>query len=211
MLVQILNEVSVETTFESIDKFPLRFFLPIGINFIAILILFRLVYYPLYRNRENVFTFFIFNTIIFLVTYMLNRVEMSMGAAFGLFAVFSMLRFRTENISTKDMTYMFLAISLGLINAINKGGWKELICINMLIISITYLLESNLFLKKETTKTIVYDTIELIKPESRVELIADLEKRIGKKINSISMGDIDFLRDSVIIKISYYENTPKPQ
>ncbi len=169
------------------------------------LILFRLVYYPIYKNREHVFTFFIFNTIIFLITYQLNRAEMSIGAAFGLFAVFSMLRYRTENISSKEMTYMFLAISLGLINAISKGGWDELLFISVTIISITYLLESNLLIKKESTKTIIYDSIELIKPENRIELITDLEKRIGRKINSVSLGDIDFLRDSVIIKISYYE------
>lgn len=100
---------------------------------------------------------------------------------------------------------MFLAISIGLLNAISKGGWEELIFISVTIIAITYLLESNLLIKKETTKTILYDSIELIKPENRIDLIADLEKRIGRKINSVSLGDVDFLRDSVIIKISYYE------
>lgn len=205
MVLQTWINGIVESTSEPLNWLPARFFLQIGINFIAMLILFRLVYYPIYKNREHVFTFFIFNTIIFLITYQLNRAEMSIGAAFGLFAVFSMLRYRTENISSKEMTYMFLAISLGLINAISKGGWDELLFISVTIISITYLLESNLLIKKESTKTIIYDSIELIKPENRIELITDLEKRIGRKINSVSLGDIDFLRDSVIIKISYYE------
>ena len=205
MLLQKLIEGSIDNTAELFNRLPIKFFLRMAINFIAVLILFRFVYYRIYKNRENVFTFFIFNTIIFLITYLLNRVEMSMGAAFGLFAVFSMLRYRTENISTKDMSYMFLAISLGLINAISKGGWDEFVLINSVIILITYVLESSLLLKKDCTKTIVYDSIELIKPECRSQLIADLELRLGRKIHSISLGDMDFLRDSVIIKVSYYE------
>ena len=130
---------------------------------------------------------------------------MSMGAAFGLFAVFSMLRYRTENISTKDMSYMFLAISLGLMNAISKGGFGEFVLINTVVIFITYLLESSFLMRKETTKTIIYDSIELIKPESRADLVADIEKRLGRKIHSVVLGDMDFLRDSVTIKVSYYE------
>ena len=104
---------------------------------VSVFILVRFVYFPIYRSRENVFTFFIFNIIIFLITYLLNKVEMSMGAAFGLFAVFSMLRYRTEDISIKDMTYMFLLIAMGLINAVSKGNWDELALLMFIIIVIT--------------------------------------------------------------------------
>ena len=205
MFLLTLSDEIAQTSVSLFNQLPLKFFIRMGVNFIAVLILFRLVYYRIYKNRENVFTFFIFNMIIFLISYLLNKVEMSMGAAFGLFAVFSMLRYRTENISTRDMTYMFLAISLGLINAVSKGNWDEFALINALIILVTYLLESNLLIKREISETIVYDNIEMIKPESRVELIADLEKRLGRKLNSVSLGNIDFLRDSVIVKVSYYE------
>lgn len=205
MLLQVLNEETAGSAFELLNKLSPKFFLRIGINFLSVLILIRFVYFPLYRSRENVFTFFIFNVIIFLITYLLNKVEMSMGAAFGLFAVFSMLRYRTENISTKDMTYMFLSIALGLINAVSKGGWDELLLINLIVISITYLLESNLLLKKEASKIVMYENIELIKPEKRDELIADIEKRMGVKVNHISIGKIDFLRDSALINVFYYE------
>ena len=190
---------------ELVNSLPIKFFMRMLINFIAVLILFRLVYYPRYKNAENVFTYFIFNTIIFLITFLLNRAEMSMGAAFGLFAVFTMLRYRTENISAKDMTYMFLAISLGLINAISKGGWGEFIFINALVISITWLLESRWLLKRQTTRTVMYDNIALIKPECHAELVADLEKRLGIKILHISLGDVDFLKDSAVIKLTYFE------
>jgi len=190
---------------ELFNRLPFKFFLRMAINFLAVLVLFRAVYYPRYRNRENVFTYFIFNTLIFFITYLLNRVDMSMGAAFGLFAIFSMLRYRTENISAKDMTYLFIAISLGLINAISKGGWDEFVLINALVIGITAFLESNLLIRKETSQTILYDNIVIIKPENRTELLLDLEKRMGRKINQISLGDVDFLHDSISIKITYFE------
>ncbi len=205
MLLQAMNEESINTTFELFNKLSPKFFLRIGIDFLSVLILIRFVYFPIYRSRENIFTFFIFNVIIFLITYLLNKVEMSMGAAFGLFAVFSMLRYRTENISTKDMTYMFLLIALGLLNAVSKGGWDELLLINLIIISVTYLLESNLLMKKETSKIVMYENIELIRPDKKDELIADLEKRMGVKINQITIDKIDFLRDSALVHVFYYE------
>lgn len=187
------------------NQLPLKFFVRLAVNFMAVLILFRAIYYPRYRSRENVFTFIIFNTIIFVLTYLLNKVEMSIGAAFGLFAIFSMLRYRTENISTKDMTYMFLAISLGLINAVSKGGWDEFLLINALIIAVTCVLESGLLIKRESSQTIFYDNITLITPEKRGELLQDLEKRTGRKIERVSLGDVDFLRDSIWIKITYID------
>ena len=130
---------------------------------------------------------------------------MSMGAAFGLFAVFSMLRYRTEGISTKDMTYLFLSIAIGLITALSKGTWFELLLINFIILFFTYLLESSFLIKKEETKIIQYENIEMIQPEFRAELLADLEKRMGLKIHRIAIGKIDFLKDTAIIKVFYYE------
>ena len=130
---------------------------------------------------------------------------MSMGAAFGLFAVFSMLRYRTEGISMKDMTYLFLVIAMGLITAVSKGNWDELSLLNLIIIVFTYLLESNVLLKKEASKTIQYENIEMIKPEFKEQLIADLESRTGIKINRISITKVDFLKDTAVIRIYYYE------
>lgn len=201
----LLQEIASQSGFELFDKLSSKFFIRLGIDLLSVLILIRFIYFPLYRSRENVFTFFIFNIIIFLITFLLNKVEMSMGAAFGLFAVFSMLRYRTEDISTKDMTYMFLVIALGLIMAVSKGNWDELSLISFIIILITYLLESNVLFKKEVTKIIMYENIELIKPEKRAELIADIENRMGVKINHISIGKIDFLRDAAQIHVFYNE------
>lgn len=136
-----------------------------------------------------------------------------MGAAFGLFAVFSMLRYRTEDISIKDMSYLFLVIAMGLISAVTKiKGANEyyeylfLGIINTTIIILTYLLESKLLLKKEAVKTITYENIELIHTDKKAELIADIEKRTGIKVNRFAIQKMDFLKDSAQIKIYYYED-----
>lgn len=204
-LLQIVNEETVSTGFALFEKLNVKFWTRIAIDLVSVFILIRFIYYPIYKNREFFFTFFIFNLIIFLITFLLNKVEMSMGAAFGLFAVFSMLRYRTEGISMKDMTYLFLAIAMGLITAVSKGNWDELSLLNLIIIVFTYLLESNLLLKKEASKVIQYENIEMIKPEFQAALIADLESRTGIKINRIAISKVDFLRDTAIIRIYYYE------
>lgn len=204
-LLQIVNQETISTSFELFEKLNVKFWTRISIDIISVFVLIRFIYFPIYKNREFFFTFFIFNLIIFLITFLMNKVEMSMGAAFGLFAVFSMLRYRTEGISMKDMTYLFLVIAIGLISAVSKGNWDELSLLNFIIIAFTYLLESKLLLKKEAHKIIQYDNIEMIKPELQNELIADLESRTGLKINRISISKIDFLKDTALIRISYYE------
>lgn len=206
ILLQAIDTETTQTAFELFEKLQPKFFIRLAVNLVSCIILLRFIYFPLYRSRENVFTFFIFNLIIFLITYLLNKVEMSMGAAFGLFAVFSMLRYRTEDISTKDMTYMFLVIAMGLINAVSKGSWDELTLLSAIIITITYLLESDLLIKKEVSKIVMYENIELIKPERKAELFADLENRMGVKINHVTIGKIDFLRDSALLHVFYHEN-----
>src|SRR3954465_1956042 len=120
------------------------------------------------------FSFFIFNLVIFLVMFMISKVEISVGAGFGLFAVFGIMRYRTEDVSTKDMTYLFLSIAMGMISAVSKGGWDELSLINGIIILVTLLLETNILMKKELGKTVSYENIEMIKPENHQKLLEDL-------------------------------------
>jgi len=205
MLLQAINSDVTESGFALFEKLSEKFFIRFMIDLLAVTTLVRFVYFPTYRNREYIFTFFIFNIIIFLITYLMNKVEMSMGAAFGLFAVFSMLRYRTEDISLKDMTYMFLVIAMGLMNAVTKGSWDELSLIMIIVILVTWLLESQTLMKKEVSKLVSYENIELIKPEKKAELIADLEQKMGIKINHVTIGRIDFLRDTAQIQVHYYE------
>ena len=208
VLLQVLND---STTAAAADSFSLfeklggKFFLRLFIDLLSMFVLVRFIYFPAHKSREYFFTFFTFNLLIFLITFLLNKVEMSLGAAFGLFAVFGMLRYRTEGISIKDMTYLFLVIAIGLINAVSKGSWDEFTLINLIILVFTYILESNLLMRREATKLIEYDDIELIKPERRSELLQDLQSRTGIKINRIHISEVNFLRDTALITIYYYE------
>ncbi len=193
------------TGFELLNKLSPKFFLRLGIDLLAVIILVRFIYFKTYQKSEQFFTFFTFNITIFLITNLLNHVEMSMGAAFGLFAVFSMLRYRTESISTRDMTYLFLVIAIGLLTAVSKGGWDELTALNGIIILMTAVLESNLLIKKEHSKVIVYERIELIHQEKRKELIEDLVARTGLNVHRVEILSIDFLKDATRMTIYYFE------
>ncbi len=128
---------------------------------------------------------------------------MSTGAAFGLFAIFSMLRYRTEGISAKDMTYLFLCIAIGLITAVSSGTVVELMLIIGFIIIVTYLLESGLLLKNRSSIQVYFDRTDLNHPDSRTDLKIELEKRTGLNINHIEIGDIDYLKDCTIIRVYY--------
>jgi hypothetical protein len=209
LLPQTLSPDTLQTiqtaSFELFDNLSSKFFIRLLIDIVSVFVLIRLIFYKNYKKADQYLTFFAFNLVIFLITYLLNKVEMSMGAAFGLFAVFSMLRYRTESISTKDMTYLFLVIAIGLLSAISKGGWDELALLNGIILFATFLLESNWLIKKEFTKNIIYDNINLITPDKRTELLADLKNRTGFNVHRVEIQEIDFLKDATRMTIYFYE------
>jgi hypothetical protein len=177
------------------------------VDLLSIILLVRLIYYPVYRKRDHFFTFFMFNLTIFIITYLLNtKSGFSTGAAFGLFAVFSLLRYRTEDISARDMTYLFIVIALGLISSVNKGNILEIVIINAVILLAAWALDGGLLMKTEFVKTVQYENIELIRPENHEQLMEDLRKRTGLNIHKVSVGRVDFLRDTATLKIYYYEN-----
>lgn len=187
------------------DKISFKFISRFLVNLLSVFVLIRFVYYKNYKRTDLFLTYFGFNIIIFLITYLLNKVEMSMGAAFGLFAVFSMLRYRTENISAKDMTYLFLVIALGLITAISKGSWDNLMIMSVILISLTALLESGFIARKEHAKRIIYDNATLITPEKRAELLDDLSNRTGLNVHRVEIEEYDFLKDSATMTLFYHE------
>jgi hypothetical protein len=175
------------------------------LNLVAMLVLIKFIYYRTYRKSNFISSFFLFNTIIFFVAFMLNKVEMTTGAAFGLFAVFSILRYRTDGISTKDMTYLFLSIAIGLLTSVSKGSLVEIAAIDFMILILTYLLENNFIVQRELTKVIQYDNINFIKPEQNNELITKLIERTGLDIKRIVINDIDFIKESCAITVYYIE------
>jgi hypothetical protein len=192
-----VNETDVVTINE-------RFAYAIAIDISTMILIFGFIYFPNYRNKEFMFTFFLFNIIIFIITFVLNKTNISMGAAFGLFAVFSMLRYRTEGISMKEMTYLLIAIALGLINAIGLGLIPILV-FNAIFIAFIFVLDHPVVFKQEVSKTIIYERIELIRPENHTILLEDLRKRTGFDIHRFSIMSIDFLKDATSIIIYYYK------
>jgi hypothetical protein len=212
-LLQIANDGSVAISgMDAMLKMAGKMGFRLLIDLVTIFILVRLIYLPMYKQREFFFMFVIFNIIIFLISFLLNKVDLSMGAAFGLFAVFSMLRYRTESISIKDMTYLFLCIAIGLVTAVTKikdapdsYEYAFLAGLNAAILLITFILESSKFGKKELSKFITYENIEFIQSHKRSELLEDIRKRTGLNVHRISIQRINFLKDSAIIKIYFYE------
>jgi len=179
------------------------FYISLLIDLITVIIIVVFIYFPNYRKQEVFFTYFLFNIAIFLLTFLLNKIKISMGAAFGLFAVFSMLRYRTEGISMKDMTYLFIVISVGLMSAIQLE-YYELGIINGVLIIFTFALDGNILMKREFSKLVQYENIEMIKPENHTKLIEDLRARMGLNIHRISINRVDFLRDMAWMDVYYY-------
>tara|TARA_B100001287_G_scaffold57524_2_gene45860 strand:+ start:3166 stop:3768 length:603 start_codon:yes stop_codon:yes gene_type:complete len=179
-----------------------------GINFIFLFTIVRLIYYKVKDDKDYVFTFFMFNILTFFICFLLRKVPMEMGFALGLFAVFGILRYRTEAIPIRQMTFLFIVIGISMINALsNKSiSFLELFFTNGLITLITYLIDRVWFKSLELKKSITYEKIELIIPEKENELINDLKKRTGLNIHAVSIDKIDFLRDTASITIFYNEN-----
>jgi len=180
------------------------FYVSLGIDLVTVLLIIVLIYYPNYKKMDTIFTFILFNVVIFLLTFVLNKVKMSMGAAFGLFAVFSMLRYRTEGIGIKDMTYLFIFVALGLLSGIQMDFFGLAIICGIIFL-ITLLLDTKLLMKKELSKHVRYEKIEMVKPEKREELITELKDRTGLNVHRILINEMDYLRDIAEITIYYYE------
>lgn len=177
------------------------FVVKLTLDLISVSVLSWFIYLKRHKRSDLILTFFSFNVVVFLISYLLNRVELSTGAAFGLFAIFSMLRYRTEGISARDMTYLFLSIAIGLIMAVSTGTFFEHVVLAMFILGLTYALERGFFASQISVITIVYEKPELIHPDKRKELIEDLQHRTGLVINHVEIGDIDYLKDSVVLKV----------
>ena len=181
----------------------LRFALNLGI----ILLLVRWLYYSIAKRKDYLFSYILIGSIVFLICYLLSNVKLEMAFALGLFAVFGIIRYRTMQIPIKEMTYLFLVIGISVVNALanKKVSYAELLFTNIIVVVVTYGLEKAWLLRHESSKTINYEKIELIKPECRDLLIADLQERTGIKIiNRVEVGRIDFLRDTARVKIFYY-------
>lgn len=185
------------------------------INLIVVITIARRFYYPRSKRRDYMFIFILMAMSIFLLVSLMDGGGMQLGAAMGLFAIFGIMRFRTEAVPIREMTYLFMLIALSVINALAHGdyhpkadywdgvGIVTILFVNVAFICMAWLFESSKVLEQDCSKIIKYDNVSLVTPEKREELKADLEKRTGLKITRIEVGMLDFLKDSALIRIFY--------
>lgn len=182
-----------------------QFFPLLLINTIFLGVLLRGIFYRYSPDRNSVFGFFMFGTGVFLLTHLLQGVEISMGFAFGLFAIFAMLRYRTESISIRNMTYLFLVIVISLLNGVGPLTILSAAFVNFILCVMVAFGETGLFAPRVFEKTIRYENIHNIRPENHHLLVADIEERTGLDVKDIQINNIDFLSDVASIKVSYSE------
>lgn len=176
-------------------------------DIIVLISILNFIYKKFNSSREYLFTFGIFNIVIFLICFLLSSATLSIGFSFGLFAIFSILRYRTVAIPIKEMTYFFLSISIAIINSLSTTTISvyEMIFADIMIIAATLLFEF-LWKNKDLMKYIKYEKIDLIKPENHSELLKDLRNRTGLDIHRFEVGRIDFLRDIADLRVFYKSN-----
>jgi hypothetical protein len=178
----------------------------LAVNTVVLTLLIRYLYYPKTKRKDYLFTYYLIGTITFFLCFGLKKLDIDTGMGLGLFAIFGIIRYRTDAIEIKEMTYLFLIIGISVVNSLasNQISLTEMFIINVFVLILTYVLENLWLVKHETRKTINYERIDLITPEKYEEMKADLEKRTGISINRIEIGKIDFLTDTAQLRIYYY-------
>ena len=176
-------------------------------NLFIVMIIVRVLYYRITPRKEYLFTYILISVVVVFMIMLLENVGVEIGFALGLFAIFGMLRYRTQQIPIREMTYLFLVIGVSVINSLanRRVSYSELLLTNAVIVLITYLLEQVFLMKTESKKLIFYEKVDLIKPDLRDELIADLRERTGLDIHRVEIERIDYLRDAARIYVYYFE------
>lgn len=205
------------------------FIIRYGLNLLVIVILVRFIYYPRHKNKDFLFTFMLFNTVNFLICFLLSSLKLKIGFAFGLFAIFSILRYRTVAVPIREMGYFFICVTIGIINALadintslnqfvtlnrSKGFFTALyemdhsiivlLIADAIILALIVILDRQLSLEHENWKEIVYERIDLIKPDVRPQMLEDLKARTGLPVHRVEIIKIDFLRDIARLRAFYY-------
>ena len=214
--VQAITD-AVMTTGQSLAELAIRF----GANLLVCWILVHFFYYLKSRRRDYYSTFMVFSSAMLMLLYIMGNVEVGVGLTLGLFAIFGVIRYRTETVPIREMTYLFVIIALAAVNglapvyklvgatslhphyALSWGSVGIMLLANALVVVLIWVLESECLSRRSATKLVLYDRIDLIVPEKRQELIADLEKRLGVPVTGVESGHVDFLKDSAFIKVSF--------
>lgn len=182
-----------------------------GINLLVCWIITHFFYYRKSRRRDYYFTYMLFSTAIFFILYQLQNMSVEVGVALGLFGIFSMIRYRTEQLPIREMTYLFVLIGISIINGAGMASsYASFIATNVIFVLLIGVMEAVGMSTHKAQKIITYEKIALIKPERREELLADLKERTGLDIVKVQVGSIDFLKDTAFLKVTYIPDDPEP-
>ena len=196
------------TEFFNLSEF-LSLVIRFSFNLLVIGIIVRGLYYSVSKKKNYLFSFMLISTVVFLICFLLDDIGLGIGFALGLFAIFGIIRYRTNPIPIKEMTYLFVVIGISVINGLSnmKISYLELVFTNVITIIVVYLLERIWLIKNEFLKIIDYENVDLIQPGRRAELIKDLKERTKLDITRVEIGRINFLRDSARLRIFYNDDT----
>lgn len=205
-ILPLAKSSKMEWTFMSDDAYVLL--IRLAVNMLILTVLIRYLYYPKTKRKDYLFTYYLIGTITFFLCFGLKKLDIDTGMGLGLFAIFGIIRYRTDAIEIKEMTYLFLIIGISVVNSLasNQISIAEMAIINLSVVALTFILENVWLIKHEIRKTINYERIDLIVPEKYAEMKADLEKRTGIAINRFEIGKIDFLTDTAQVRIFYYSD-----
>ena len=188
------------------DFYKMMFRFVLNLGFLTLII--RWLYFGATKRKDYLFTYYMIGIIVFFLCFTLKKYELDIGMALGLFAIFGIIRYRTDPIPIKEMTYLFVVIGVSVVNSLanQKMSYAEILSANVVIVLTLFIIERVWFTRNVSVKIINYEKIENIRPENAAALRADLEERTGLKIENINVGDVDFLRDSAKITITYYND-----
>ena len=188
-----------------------RMLILFGVNLLVCWIITHFFYYRKSRRGDYYFTYMLFSMAIFFILYLLQNMKVEVGIALGLFGIFSMIRYRTEQLPIREMTYLFVLIGISIINGAGMAtSYVSFVSVNVLFILVVWVLEAVGMAHRKAQKIITYEKIDLIKPDRREELMADLRERTGLDIVKVQVGSIDFLRDTALLKVTYIPDDPEP-
>lgn len=188
-----------------------RMLILFGVNLLVCWIITHFFYYRKSRRGDYYFTYMLFSMAIFFILYLLQNMKVEVGIALGLFGIFSMIRYRTEQLPIREMTYLFVLIGISIINGAGMAtSYVSFVSVNVLFILVVWVLEAVGMANRKAQKIITYEKIDLIKPDRREELMVDLRERTGLDIVKVQVGSIDFLRDTALLKVTYIPDDPEP-
>jgi hypothetical protein len=182
-----------------------NFLLGFLLNFVVAIVIVRFIYYPRTKDKRFVFTYLTFSTVIYFVVSLMTNITIGIGVGFGLFAIFRIVRYRTEPMPVREMTYLFVLMSLPVMNSSGmlQTAWPQLLIANAAIILVLWLLEKEWGFQYQLPRHVIYEKIELIQASRQTEMIADLEARTGRKVGRVEVGKIDFLKDTADLLVYF--------